>query len=407
MNWFEGFFDSAVNEHVQCWGCGLFDRLFSVVSQAAAVAYDKLIFFCTLLFGVLLAFYVLNAVWTNIKKGSDDSWYTKSVQKILINSVVALGLLNIGVALPRFITTITFEPVAEVALAYTDVMLKVTPEQTQQQVTYTPMTIADNGFYRPQLRDTIILMMKTTVSQFQSYIKLGVAIMEEAFDWESMLTDGEGFLTGISNFIKHIIVFFIGLVLVWQFFKLFFRFCCRFVDIIIAMTMFAFFFPISLVLTAFKDVEGVPSWISALGKSLGIEQFKSLVNSIISLVATLITYTVIIVLIAKFFSDGGVSVTELMAAITSGEIFMMDMSMDGIYATTFGGVMILLYITNWIYQQIGQITQMILSAFNVKDESKIGESLADDTEKIAMGALDKTKKAGKAIIDVIKGESSK
>lgn len=407
MNWFEGFFDSAVNEHVQCWGCGLFDRLFSVVSQAAAVAYDKLIFFCTLLFGVLLAFYVLNAVWTNIKKGSDDPWYTKSVQKILINSVVALGLLNIGVALPRFITTITFEPIAEVALAYTDVMLKVTPEQTQQRVTYTPMTIADNGFYRPQLRDTIILMMKTTVSQFQSYIKLGVAIMEEAFDWESMLTDGEGFLTGISNFIKHIIVFFIGLVLVWQFFKLFFRFCCRFVDIIIAMTMFAFFFPISLVLTAFKDVEGVPSWISALGKSLGIEQFKSLVNSIISLVATLITYTVIIVLIAKFFSDGDVSVTELMAAITSGEIFMMDMSMNGIYATTFGGVMILLYITNWVYQQIGQITQMILSAFNVKDESKIGESLADDTEKFAMGALDKTKKAGKAIIDVIKGESSK
>ena len=231
--------------------------------------------------------------------------------------------------------------------------------------------------------------------------------MEEAFDWESMLTDGEGFLTGISNFIKHIIVFFIGLVLVWQFFKLFFRFCCRFVDIIIAMTMFAFFFPISLVLTAFKDVEGVPSWISALGKSLGIEQFKSLVNSIISLVATLITYTVIIVLIAKFFSDGDVSVTELMAAITSGEIFMMDMSMNGIYATTFGGVMILLYITNWVYQQIGQITQMILSAFNVKDESKIGESLADDTEKFAMGALDKTKKAGKAIIDVIKGESSK
>ncbi len=406
MSWITDFVDTTVNEHIQCWGCSLFDRLFQIVSQSASVVYDKLVFICTGLFAVLLAFYVLSTVWQNIKGGVKDPMYTKSVQKVVINALVALSLLNIGVALPRFVTTVTFEPIAQVALSYTEGMLKTTSEHTEQRVSYTPMQMRDDGFYRPQLRDTILLMMMTTVSQFQSYIKLGVAIIDASFEWDSLLKSSDGFLLGLGNILKHVIIFFIGIALTWQFFKLFFRFCCKFVDIIIAMTFFAFFFPISLILTPFKGLEGVPAWISALGKSLGIEQFKSLVNAIISLVATVITYTIIIILVSKFFSSNAVSVEDLMAAITSGDVFKMEFSMDSIYAMTFGNCIVLLFVMNWVYDQIGQVTTMILNAFNVKDDAKIGEGLANGLEGVTKNIFNATASAGSKVINAIKGDKS-
>ena len=48
---------------VQCWGCPVFDRLFQVISMAAAAVYDKFVVFCMILFCVLFAFFVVSAVW--------------------------------------------------------------------------------------------------------------------------------------------------------------------------------------------------------------------------------------------------------------------------------------------------------------------------------------------------------
>lgn len=394
-------FSGFIGDSVQCWGCDLFDRLFQFVSIAAARAYDVIAGVCMVLFVVLFAFFVLSAVWKNIKGGAQDTWYTKSVQKVVINSLVGLSLLGFGVALPRFITTITFEPVAQVALSYTEAMIQSSSDSVNERVYYQAQNMPNNGFYRPQLRDTILAMMKTTVSQFQAYIGLGVKIIDRSFDWSDLLHDGEHFF-GIANILKQIVVFFIGIALTWQFFKLFVRFCCRFVDIILAMTFFAFFFPISLVLTVFKDADGVPSWISSLGKSLGIEQFKSLINSIISLVATLVTYTVIMILIMRFFSDGDTSVADLVAAISNGTIYQEELSMDSIYAMTMGSCLILLFIINWIYEQIPQVTQMILSAFNVKEEKGLSEELANGVEGVGKNVGKTVANIGKAIGSALK-----
>ncbi len=379
-----------IDASVQCWGCPIFDRLFQIVSNAAANVYQQFTIFCAILFCILFAFFVINAVWQNIKKNSDDPFYQKSIKPIFINSLIALTFLSMGIYLPRFITTITFEPAANIALIYTQSMLQTDNEVVNEKVTYQPTEISDNGFYRPQLRDTIIMLMKTTITQFQSYIKLGIAVMDKAFSIKALL--------GIGALLKHIMLFFIGLYLAYGFFKLFIRFCFYFADIIVAMTFFAFFFPLSLILVAFKGGD-VPAWISSLGKKVGTNQFKTLINAIITLAAAVLTYTVIMVIIAKFFSAPGQSADEIMALITSGNIFSSDLSYDNIAGMTLVSCIILVYVLNFIYAQIPKVTSMVLDTFGVSEEKQLSEQLANDAMKLTTNVINTAKEIGKTIIN--------
>lgn len=383
------FMNNLVDNTVQCWGCPVFDRLFQIVSDATAAVYDQLVIFCMILFCVLFSFYVFHAVWKNMKEKTPDPWYQKSIKPVFINSIVALAFLSMGVALPRFITQITFEPVADITLIYTQSMLKTDPATVEEKVTYKPMDMADDGFYRPQLRDKIILLMKTTITQFQSYMKLGIAVMDKAFSLEALL--------GIGNLIKHIILFFIGLYLFYEFFKLFIKFCFYFADIIVAMTFFAFFFPISLILVAFKGGDA-PAWITSLGKNVGTNQFKNLISSIIALASAVITYTVIMVIIAKFFSAPGQSSAEIMELITTGQVFEGDLSGDNLAVMTLGGCIILVYVLNFIYSQIPQVTSMILDSFGVSAKNDLSEQLANDAMKLTTDVINTAKNIGKNIL---------
>lgn len=384
-----GFMNSLVDNTVQCWGCPVFDRLFQIVSNAAAAVYDQFVIFCAILFCVLFAFYVVNAVWENMKDNISDPFYQKSIKPVFINSIVALIFLSMGVMLPRFITRITFEPVADITLIYTQSMLKTDSSVVAEKVTYQPEEMSDDGFYRPELRDKIIMLMKTTITQFQSYMKLGIAVMDKAFSLEALL--------GIGSLIKHIILFFIGLYLFYGFFKLFIRFCFYFADIIVAMTFFAFFFPLSLILVAFKG-GNAPAWISSLGKNVGTGQFKKLINSIIALASAVLTYTVIMVIIAKFFSAPGQSAAEIMELITTGQVFEGDLSGDNLAAMTLGGCIILVYVLNFIYAQIPQVTSMVLDSFGVSAENKLSEQLADDAMKLTTNIVNAAKSIGKNIL---------
>ena len=379
-----------VDNTVQCYGCPIFDRLFQIVSSAAAGVYERMAFLMTLLFCALFAFYVLNAVWKNIKSDVKDPFYQKSIRPVIINSLVALTFLFMGVGLPRLISQITFEPVAQIATIYTQSMLNTDSEIVNERVTYQPIKISDDGFFRPELRDKIIMLMKTTITQFQSYMKLGIAVMDKAFSIKMLL--------GVGAFVKHIILFFIGLYLFWGFFKLFFRFCCYFADIIVAMTMFAFFFPLSIILVAFRGADNAPSWISGLGKNFGAKQIKTLINAIVGLGAAVITYTVIMVIIAKFFSSPDTSVAEIMNAITSGNIFATDLSDDNLATLTMMETVVLVYVINFIQDEIPNVKKMILSAFNVEEGNKYSEQLANDAEHLTTLAFNTAKKVGETII---------
>lgn len=381
--------NSFVESTVQCWGCEVFDRLFQIVSNAAAAVYDKFVIFCAILFCVLFAFYLINAVWKNFKDGITDPLYQKSLKPLFINSLVSLTFLSMGVVLPRFITTITFEPVANITVIYTQSMLQTNPDEVNERVTYQPAKIEDDGFYRPQLRDSIVMLMKTTITQFQSYMKLGIAVMDKAFSLSALLS--------ISSLIKHIILFFIGMYLFIGIFKLFLRFCFYFADIIVAMTFFAFFFPLSLILVAFKG-DNAPKWMSGLGKDVGINQFKKLIDSIVALAAAVLTYTVIMVILAKFFAEPGQSAADIMNMITSGEIYSDELSEENLQAMTLGGCVVLVYVLNFIYGQIPQVTSMVLSSFGVSSENKLSEQLANDAMQLTNDVLNVVKQAGKNIL---------
>ena len=198
--------------------------------------------------------------------------------------------------------------------------------------------------------------------------------------------------------IKHIILFIIGLYIFYAFFRLFFRFCCYFADIIVAMTMFAFFFPLSLILVPFRSAESVPSWISNLGKNIGTSQIKNLINAIVALASAVITYTVIMVIIAKFFSSPDTSVNDIMNAITTGNIFDADLSDDNLATLTIMGTVVLVYVIDFIQKEIPNVTNMIMSAFNLKPDNSLSEQLANDVETLTSATFNTVKKIGATII---------
>lgn len=381
---------SLVDSTVQCWGCGAFDRLFQIVSDAAALAYDKFVSFCIVLFCIMFSFFVLSAVWKTMRGNVNDPLYENSIQRVFINAIICLGLLGMGVAVPRFITSVTFEPVAQIAQTYTQSMINIDAETVAEKVTYQPQPMSDDGFYRPELRDKIIMLMKTTITQFQSYVKLGIAVMDSAFSWSALL--------GVGALIKHIFLFFIGLALTWGMLKLFFRYCCYFADVIIEMAYFAFFFPLSLALFAFDGAENMPKWMSGIGKNVGVNRFKNLINAIITLASAIITYTVIMAIIAKFMSDPDVSSADLMNAILEGKIFETDLSLENLEAMTLASSIVLVYVLNYIADQIPQVSNMITSVFGVKEEKQLSEQLANYMSAFVEKTINKIQKTAEKVI---------
>lgn len=382
--------NSFIDNTVQCWGCGLFDRLFQIVSMAAATIYEQLVSLCVILFIAMFTVFVANAVYQNLKGGGKDPFYTKSIQKVVINSIIVFSLLGLGVTVPKLITRVTFEPVATATMVYTQALTQQNPDIVNEKVTYQPLEMADNGFYRPQLRNTVIMIMKTTITQFQSYMKLGIAVMDSAFTWKALL--------GVSALIKHIMLFVVGLYLFYGFFKLFIRFCFYFVDIIVAMAFFAFFFPISLMMMTFDGAEHLPDVVKNVGKSFSKDQTKKLINAIVALASCVITYTIIIMILAKFMSDPDETNAQLMQKIMSGAVFEADLNTENLEALTLTSAIVLVYVLNFIYGQIPQISKMILGTFGVGEEKQLSEKAADDALALSKNIINTAVNVGKTII---------
>lgn len=377
---------SLTDTVVQCWGCAVFDRLFQIVSSVGVHVYSNLTQLFLAVFGILFAIFTFNAIWSNFKGGLKDPIMKDSFLKVFIRAVFALTLLGAGTLVPKTISTIIFEPVAKVTLLYSQTMINTNDAIVSEQVTYEPVEITQEGIYSENLRDLMIMLMKTTITQFQSYIKLGLALMDNAFSWKAFFP--------ISNLLKHVILFIIGFYLAWNFIKIFFKYCCYFADVIIAMAFFAFFFPLSLVMVAFKDVKETPKWFGEIGKSVGVAQLKNLINAIVTLGSVVLTYTVMMVIIARFFSASNISVNDLMQAITSGTVYAEDLNNDALYSLSLMSCIALVYILNFVFSQIPQITKMVLSVFGVEENTKHAEQFAGDIGRLSKLAFDNTVKAG-------------
>lgn len=378
--------NTLIDSGVQCWTCPVFDNLFAIISNTAAAAYQRLCLFSVVIFCVLFAFYVLNVVWNNIKNGGKESLFDKAVRPILIKSLIALSLLSLGLVVPRFISMITFEPVAVMTLQYSKAML---PADYVIPTYENAIQLGDSGFFNPALRDTIIKILETSVANFQVYIKVGIAIIDAAFSLNALL--------GIGALIKHIIVCFIGVFLTYNFAKLFIKYSFCFMDVIFAMAMFAFFFPLSVVLFIFKGAKDIPAWMKSLGSDLGGGQIKKLINAIVSVASTILTYTVIILIIRGFLNANGVDADSIKNSAES--LFDFDLEDSSAMQITFAGAIVLVYVINYIAGQIPKVTEKILSVFNVKQENALSKEMGENTFQLTQIIANKAKELAKTVIN--------
>lgn len=386
--------NGLIESSVQCWSCPVFDRLFQVISATTSAVYGKMSLLAAVLLCVFVAFYILYSVVTNLRaKDKMEPMYQSYLKPVIINSLFVITILGLGVMVPRLVTRLSFEPVADMTLVYTQSMLNTNPDQVAQKVVYTPEKMSEDGFYRPELRDKIILLMKTSITQFQSMMKLGMAIMDKAFEWKALL--------GVGALVKHIMIFFMGLYVVWAFFKLFIKFCFYFADVVIDMTFFAFFFPFMTVLWVFKNSKSA-DWVKNMSSKITPAFFQNLINSIVSLATIVITYVVIMVIITKFFAGPNIDVTEVM----NGNILASDISDDNLAMVSLGGVLVLVYIVGYLSENIKQVAKAITDAFNITERTEVGEKLGEDALKVGKNTFDFAKNTGKTLWTAITGKDT-
>lgn len=386
--------NSLIDTGIQCWTCPIFDGMFAIVSNTAAAAYQRLCLFSVVIFCVLLVFYALNAVWQNIKNGAKESLFDKALRPVLIKSLIALSILSMGLIVPRLISAITFEPVAVATLQCTKMLL---PPDYVIPTYGNAIDIGTNGFFNPALRDTIIQILEASVANFQVYIKIGVAIINEAFSLSA--------LSSIASLIKHIIICFIGIFLTYNFAKWFVKYSFCFVDVIFAMAMFSFFFPLSVVLFIFRGAKDAPGWMKDLGSKLGGGQIKKLINAIASMTSYILTYTIIMLIIRGFLNAKGVDTDSIQASAKS--IFDFDLENSDAVQITFAGAIVLVYVINYIEKQIPKVTNKILSTFNIQPENKLSEEMGKDTLQLTRIVFEKTKDLATTVISAANGNNTK
>ena len=379
--------NSLIESGEQCWTCPIFDKLFVIVSNTAGAAYQDLTLFAVIIFSVLFAFYIVNAVWQNIKKGAEESLFQKTLKPIVIKSMLALSLLGAGLMVPRIISKITFEPAALITMEYSKTMLPSDydiPEYTDA------IQLEDNSFFNSDLRDTIIKILETSVSNFQVYIKIGIAIMDSAFTFNGP--------SDFGRLIRHIIILCLGAFLTYNFGKLFVKYSFCFMDVIIAMAMFAFFFPFSVVFFIFKDAQDLPGWMKNLGKDLGGGQIKKLINAIVSMAAAILTYTVIMLIIKGFLAENNIDSNSIQNTTEA----LLDFNLDNSSAMelTLTGVIVLVYVVNYIADKIPDVTKKIFEAFGVQQEDALSKEMGENMWTLTNLMTDKVKGFTKTVTNL-------
>ena len=394
--------DFFVDTTMKCWACGVFDNLFAIISDSAALMYNQLAIFGVVIFCILFSFYIVNAVWENIKGKSSDKMFqdsldtksllNKSIKPVLIKSMIALALLGMGLQVPKLISKITFEPVATVTLEFSKVII---PNDYPMVQDYQKIQLSEDGFFSPKLRDTILALIQTSITNFQVYVKIGLGIIESAFSINK--------LVWISSLVKHLIVFFIGLLLTYTFVRLFIKYSFCFMDIILAMALFAFFFPLSLVFFIFKDASGAPGWMKKMGGDLGSGQIKSLINAIASVAATILTYTIIMVVISGYFKGHGVDITAFENSIDT--FFDFDLENSDAMQLTFAGTIVLVYVIRYISDQVKPVTKKIFETFNININTTESEKMGDNMLKLTSIIANEAKKIATTIVNPDKAKS--
>ncbi|MCL2629880.1 MAG: hypothetical protein FWD33_04340 [Alphaproteobacteria bacterium] len=364
---------------VQCWACPVFDQTLITVSAAAAGAYEKLAQFALILLSAFIAFYTLYIVFTRLSQSGEDPLYTKTIKPVLINSMVIVSLIAMGPFVPRMVTRLTLEPTAMFAQGIASVITPI-----DSNIEYTPMPMSQDGFYTPEFKNRVIAIMLTTTTAFQNFIMFGLKMIEHSLDLKKLFT-----WNVIGALMETLFMFLLGLVIVYGFARLFLKFLFYFVDTIIALTLFAFMFPIMLVAFVMRHSEA-PSWVTTMG-GMSETLFKRAAGSVITLGSAVILYVVIISVISGFL-DGAMN-GDLTRAITNGDFSNIDFQMPEILRSA-AGIGILLLVMGFITGKMQMISDEIKSAFGINEGSTpLGGQTYEAAARLKTGVVGQGKKA--------------
>ena len=388
-----------VDNLIQCWSCQIFDRLFQIASMSAAAIYNQMVIWAWLVLVGFWAFYALWVVYLNFKDKESKDWlYQKSVKPVLINSLLISVLLGMGVVFPKMVASVIFEPVASMTSIYAEAVLQTDANIVAQRITYRPEPMANDGFFRPELRDKIIHLMRVSVTQFQTMIKLGGAVMENSFSLRALFSDGPLPLNIVMNLLKQMLMFVLGAYLVYNFFRLFMRFCFYFIDVIVALIMFAFFFPFMLVFFVFKN-SSAADWVKKYGDAFSPALIKDVLNAIALLVMAVITYTIAMVVIAKFFASDMMSSNEIVSHILAGTVSRGTLSNDNLTNLTLMSCIVIGFVLNYLTAKIPDVSKEVFSAFGLEPEkAALGKDVGERVEKIVQNTIEGVVSKGKVLV---------
>ena len=141
----------------------------------------------------------------------------------------------------------------------------------------------------------------------------------------------------------------------------------------------------------------VPGWMQNLGGDLGAGQIKRLINAIVSVASTILTYTIMMLIIRGFLDANGIDVNSIQN--TSESLFDFDLENSSAMQITFAGSIVLVYVVNYIADETKNITSKILSIFNVKQEDKISTEMGENVFQLTKTVADQTKKLAQTIIN--------
>ena len=87
-----------------------------------------------------------------------------------------------------------------------------------------------------------------------------------------------------------------------------------------------------------------------------------------------------------------------MNAILEGKIFETDLSLENLEAMTLASSIVLVYVLNYIADQIPQVSNMITSVFGVKEEKQLSEQLANEMSAFVEKTINRIQKKAEKVI---------
>jgi hypothetical protein len=336
------------------------------VSFSASGAYVRITQFALFILTAFLVFYTLYIVMAKMAKSDEDPFYLKSMKPVLINSAVIVALLGMGLFVPKAVSTITLEPVAYLTHGIASSVLPA-PDHSLVMVGLTKaiqvIDPAGPGIYSPELKHRIIDIMRMTASSFQNLILFGFNMLSNSLSLDSLVAV---ITLDFGKMLETIFMFLLGLVITWQFIKIYFKFLFYFVDVIVSLALFAFLFPVMLAAFVMQNSEA-PDWVKKMGGMSGTI-FQNAVKSIITLASAMIVYVVIVAMIGAFL--GGVGASEILAGDFSNVNFAAPEIMRS--AT---GIAVLVLVLKFLIAKVDPIANEIKSAIGFADSAEGGAGM--------------------------------